>query len=132
MSTLIVDPHGSMLTPHFSVAEMSCHCCGLIHRGAATHLCEMLEMVRHLYGPLLVESGTRCQAYNETVGGVRDSAHLESMAADIHVSCDAARFTLIRTAMDCGFRRIGVAKSIVHLDTRDTTVPIMWTYYGGN
>lgn len=126
---IICDPQGSMLTPHFSLAEFRCPCCGLIHRGSALHVCEMLELMRTLIGPIHILSGTRCQAYNEAEGGVRDSAHLESMAVDVRVACDAARFMMVRTAMDCGFRRIGVAKSSLHLDTRETTVPLMWTYY---
>lgn len=126
MSTVL--PPGN-LTPHFKVAEMACKCCGLIHRAEAQQLCERLERVRLLVGPLFVLSGTRCQHQNELEGGVRDSAHLTSMAADIITNSDHRMFEIVRTAQACGFRRIGIAARSVHLDIRDTPFPLMWTYY---
>ena len=50
-----------------------------------TLLCSiLLEPARALLGvPLMVDSGFRCQALNEAVGGASNSAHLEGRAADL-------------------------------------------------
>lgn len=43
-----------------------------------------LDRIRSLYGgPVFVNSGFRSQAVNELVGGVKNSAHLQGLAADI-------------------------------------------------
>lgn len=45
---------------------------------------ELLEQVRELAGrPIVVSSGYRSQQLNAAVGGARDSAHLQGLAADI-------------------------------------------------
>jgi hypothetical protein len=47
----------------------------------------VLEQVRAAVGkPITVSSGYRCPALNAAVGGARDSAHLQGLAADINVS----------------------------------------------
>ena len=48
-------------------------------------LADVLEQVRHVLddGPVLVSSGYRCAALNRAVGGARNSAHLDGLAADL-------------------------------------------------
>ena len=47
-------------------------------------LARYLDLVREEYGkPIAVNSGFRSSAVNEKVGGVKNSAHLEGLAADI-------------------------------------------------
>lgn len=47
----------------------------------------VLEQVRAVVGrPVTISSGYRCPALNTAVGGARDSAHLQGLAADINVS----------------------------------------------
>ncbi|WP_343728530.1 D-Ala-D-Ala carboxypeptidase family metallohydrolase [Duganella sp.] len=47
----------------------------------------VLEQVRAAVGrPVTISSGYRCPALNTAVGGARDSAHLQGLAADINVS----------------------------------------------
>lgn len=49
-------------------------------------LAETLEQVRTLFGlPVHINSGYRCPALNKAVGGVRHSAHLAGLAADIRI-----------------------------------------------
>jgi hypothetical protein len=46
----------------------------------------VLEQVRAAVGrPITISSGYRCPALNVAVGGARDSAHLQGLAADINV-----------------------------------------------
>ena len=50
----------------------------------ATLCSELLEPARELLGvPLSVDSGFRCEALNEAVGGAKSSAHLDGRAADL-------------------------------------------------
>ena len=44
---------------------------------------QLLEPARLMVGPIIVNSGFRCEAVNRQVGGVRNSQHLVGQAADI-------------------------------------------------
>lgn len=48
-------------------------------------LCKQLEKIRFFSGPIIINSGVRCQAHNKRVGGVPNSQHLQGKAADIRV-----------------------------------------------
>ena len=50
-------------------------------------LAEMLEVIRTVTGPLIVNSGFRCVKLNIKVGGVATSQHCFGEAADIHMQC---------------------------------------------
>ena len=43
----------------------------------------LLEPARLIVGPIIINSGFRCEAVNRKVGGVRNSQHLVGQAADI-------------------------------------------------
>ena len=43
----------------------------------------LLEPARLMVGPIIINSGFRCEAVNRQVGGVRNSQHLVGQAADI-------------------------------------------------
>nr|WP_229265400.1 D-Ala-D-Ala carboxypeptidase family metallohydrolase [Duganella sp. 1224] len=64
----------------------------------------VLEQVRAAVGrPITVSSGYRCPALNTAVGGARDSAHLQGLAADINVSGMAPK-DLARTIIAAGIQ----------------------------
>ena len=44
---------------------------------------QLLEPARLLVGPIIINSGFRCEAVNRQVGGVSNSQHLLGQAADI-------------------------------------------------
>lgn len=89
------------LTEHFSLEEMmdspKAKKFGIENRATAEEinnlkrLCEkVLEPLRkHLGRPIHVNSGFRCKALNEIVGGAPRSYHLKGRAADIPWSQDA-------------------------------------------
>ena len=52
---------------------------------------QLLEPARLMVGPIIVNSGFRCEAVNRQVGGVRNSQHLVGQAADIRPK-DSAQF----------------------------------------
>ena len=49
------------------------------------------------------------------------------IAADIKVSGGAQRRLIVEKALELGFGGIGIAKTFVHVDIRETT-PVMWCY----
>lgn len=86
----------TQLTPHFSLEEMTRSATALRlnidNRPAAAHvanLCRLcinvLEPLRHRFGPLVVTSGYRSPQLNRAVGGVATSQHTRGEAADVRV-----------------------------------------------
>ena len=87
-----------------------------------------LDDLRHKCGfPFVVTSGFRSKDHSiektKKVGG----RHTRGDAADIQVTNGLQRMAIVSKALEHGFKGIGVAKSFVHLDTRDSE-PVMWTY----
>jgi hypothetical protein len=52
---------------------------------------QLLEPARLIVGPIIINSGFRCETVNTRVGGVRNSQHLIGQAADIRPK-DPAQF----------------------------------------
>lgn len=73
------------LSPHFSRSEFACKCgCGQDTVDAG--LLAVLEKVREHFGAsVTINSGNRCEAYNQRIGGAKASQHRLSRAADITV-----------------------------------------------
>ena len=46
---------------------------------------QLLEPARVIVGPIIINSGFRCEAVNRKVGGVRNSQHMTGQAADIRL-----------------------------------------------
>ena len=90
---------GTRLSPHFKLGEF-------LNLGKypeniptmqvvanLTYGChQLLEPARLLVGPIIVNSGFRCEAVNSKVGGVRNSQHIIGQAADIRPK-DPKQFT---------------------------------------
>ena len=53
-----------MITPNFSVSEMSCKC-GYGKHGIDEEFMRMLQELRNQVGPLRISSGFRCDAHNK-------------------------------------------------------------------
>jgi hypothetical protein len=83
------------LSEHFTLEEMThsdtANACGIDNTPSPeivinmTRLCSVLEHIRQICGnhPVTVTSGYRCEALNEEIGGVEDSAHRYGFGADI-------------------------------------------------
>ena len=76
--------------PNFRPAELHCKCNGQFCEGASPHpdrtrhLAWVLQQIRDDTGaPIHINSGYRCPAYNEQVGGSTQSYHMTGMAADL-------------------------------------------------
>lgn len=132
--------------PHFEIVKdnMACPCgCGFGSKESDFDelLMENLEHLRGMWAkPMHLNSVARCASYNEHVGGEHDSAHL----ADSEGKCRAADVSLITGSYDrkqfimdateAGFKRIGIAKTFVHIDVAAESgspkLPEGWWTYG--
>ena len=79
--------------------------------------------------PFEINSGYRTAYWNQVVGGAPNSAHLRGRAADIVCTNSGRRFEIIDGALALGFRRIGIARTFIHLDD-DPALPkrVLWLY----
>lgn len=81
-----------------------------------------------------INSGARSPSHNSKVGGVSNSSHKipTCKAVDIKVSTKSIRNHLVSVARDVGFKRIGVGRTFVHLDTDDLKSQyVAWGYPSG-
>ena len=105
---------------YFSIDEFECSETGenLVSVEFVTRLDELRELAGFGFN---ITSGYRSPLHSveaKKPGGI---------ACDIAVNGGNQRFTIIENALDLGFTGIGVAKTFVHVDTRQTT-PVIWSY----
>ena len=116
----------SQLSEHFYTKEFACRCCGEVY--VDPELIAKLEQARAIYGkPMRVNSGYRCKAHNEAVGGAGGSYHCKGQAVDISVSDGRDRYRMLRAFLDAGFNRIGLyAKGWMHVDVGQEPADVVW------
>lgn len=114
---------------YFKEAELRCKCgCGLC--AMAPEFVQRLDLARRMAAiPFHISSGYRCARHNEAVGGVRDSSHTLGRAVDIGVCDSPSRYKVIHGLLDVGFSRIGIGKSLIHVDDDPAKEPgVIWIY----
>jgi uncharacterized protein YcbK (DUF882 family) len=111
----------------FKREEFACQCaCGSNRIKEA--LIAKLDEARAIAGvPFKINSGFRCQLHNKAVGGAKTSRHLEGIAVDIHCSESIDRYKIINALFMTGFTGIGIAKTFIHADIRNTD-RFVWVY----
>ena len=89
-----------------------------------------LDDLRGVCGfPFIVTSGYRSPLHSIEAAKEKPGRHTFGNAADIAVSNGAERYAIVSNAIKLGvFRGIGVAKTFIHVDTRETDTPVIWTY----
>lgn len=120
--------------PHFTEEEFTCRCgCGTLTVNQG--FLERLERARvRAEVPFSVISGGRCPTHNAAEGGVDRSAHeatelKESCACDIAARGSRSRFIILKSLLDAGFTRIGIAETFIHVDEDVTKPPmVVWLY----
>jgi hypothetical protein len=114
--------------PHFSPRELACRCGEHLCHGEYWHdegFLDALEALRAAIGrPLVVNSGHRCEQWNASVGGARQSMR-RTIAVDLTLT-GHDRFALLTAAERLGFSGTGLARTFIHLDRR--AVPTRWYY----
>jgi len=110
---------------YFLAEEFACPCCG---KAEMKHsFMRELEALRlWLDEPMIINSGYRCPAHNETVVGSKSSKHMEGIAADVKTYNGRHQRRILDHALP-SFAGVGIAKTFVHLDTRSGAETI-WTY----
>ena len=78
---------------------------------------------------LKFSSGLRCDDCNAVAAGVKNSAHLRGKAVDIRIGDSVMRWKVLSSAVNIGFRRVGIGKTFIHLDL-DLNLPqdVVWLY----
>ena len=107
---------------HFKVKEFACKD-GSQVVFIDSYLVSILDILRNQVGkPVIINSGYRTPARNETVGGAKYSYHMRGMAADIRINGMTAKEIANKlnkiTPAGCG---IIVYNAWVHIDTRTKT-----------
>ena len=118
---------------YISQEEIACKCgCGLANMSADTIV--LFDSIRDELGhPLIINSGCRCAAQNSVVGGKVDSEHLpdeDGMCEAIDIACGNSvdRLAIVKTAIELGCKRIGIANTFIHIDTSESKKPAIWLY----
>ena len=118
--------------PHFQEKEFACKCCG--KGGIQEALSEKIEAARILAGmPFIINSGYRCtKNQNDLIArGISEptSSHPKGLAVDIKAEHSQQRWLIIDALLRAGFRRIGIAKTFVHVDIDDSKdLNLIWLY----
>ena len=91
----------------------------------------MLDALRAQAGiPLVLNSAYRSKEYEKNKGRSGNSAHTRGKAADIRCNASGNRYKIVKAALELGFKRIGVGKNYVHVDTdKSLTQEVIWHYY---
>ena len=96
---------------------------------------QMLDVARGIAGiPFKISSGYRTDEYNQSLSArgysaSPNSSHLKGEAADIVCKSSADRWTILTALQEAGFRRIGIAKTFIHVDNDSSkSEEVIWLY----
>ena len=79
--------------------------------------------------PFKINSAYRTPEHNAKIGGKPNSSHLKGLAVDISVTDSRQRFIVLQSLIQAGFKRIGVAKTFIHVDDdKDKDAEVVWLY----
>lgn len=117
------------MTPlqYFDISEFDCQETG--NNKMNPYFLDKLDNLRAACGfPFKVTSGYRDPAHSIEARKAVPGTHADGIAADIAIQDGAQRGLIVRKAIELGFKGIGVAKTFVHVDTRNSDQLIMWSY----
>lgn len=116
-----------MTLKYFDIDEFACSETG--ENEISYSFVTQLDALREACGfPFVITSGYRSTTHSSEVSKPNGPGqHCLGIAADIAVNGGAQRFILVKQALEMEFTGIGVAKSFIHIDQRETT-PMMWSY----
>lgn len=92
-------------------------------------LLERLDTARaYLGAPIRINSAYRSKEYELSHKRSGTSSHTKGLAVDISCNTSEYRLQLIKSLFRAGFRRIGVAKSFIHVDIDKSKPHSFWLY----
>lgn len=111
---------------YFDIKDFDCQETG--NNEMSNAFIRRLDALREVCGfPFYISSGYRDPTHSIEKAKKVPGKHSEGIAADIVVNGGAQRRQIVVHATAMGFGGVGVAKTFVHVDTRDTT-PVLWCY----
>src|SRR6056297_2228968 len=117
---------------HFDRAEFACKCgkCGLgLDDIDAIALGKLLSARARAGVPFVLNSAMRCERHNKKIGGSHTSSHLNGCAFDIACQDSVPRFKILGALLAADFKRIGIAKTFIHVDDdRGKPAGVAWIY----
>ena len=116
--------------PNFKASEFACKHTG--KHGMKPEFMAVLQSIRTDYGrSMSPTSGYRHPTHPTEARKQRsDGEHTRGMCADIACDNSRDRFDLVRIALKHGIKRIGIAKTFVHLGMGGPGLPenVIWEY----
>lgn len=115
------------MSKYFSEMELKCKCgCNQNHMSPVFML--RLDRAREESGiPWGIVSGYRCEKHDIEVKG--EGNHPTGEAVDIAANNSTTRFKVVTALLKMGFRRIGIAKTFIHVDSvEDRPQGVIWLY----
>lgn len=109
----------------FKEDELACPCCGACKMDGEL-MARLIKFRVAWAKPMYVTSGFRCMAHNAKIGSEPTSKHVTGQAVDVSV-IGSERYAFIRLAFKMGFNGIGIAKTFIHLDSREKPAAC-WLY----
>jgi hypothetical protein len=103
------------MSKYFSEDELRCKCgCGVCIMDS--EFLALMDEIREDVGePIGVVSGYRCPKHDAKCNN--DGNHPTGQAIDMAAALSRVRFKIVRAAIKRGIKRIGIAKTFLHLDT---------------
>ena len=115
-----------MTFKYFDISEFDCQETGKNHMSEG--FINKLDELREACGfPFTINSGYRDPSHSAERKKASTGTHSLGIAADIRIHNGADRYTIVQKALELGFTGIGVAKTFVHVDLREST-PVIWSY----
>lgn len=95
-----------------------------------TNFIKMLIEARRIASTAFyITSGYRTPNHNKSVGGVLNSSHMKGLAVDIKCNDSVKRSIIVKSLLEAGFTRIGIAKSFIHVDNDLSKAQnVIWVY----
>jgi zinc D-Ala-D-Ala carboxypeptidase len=111
---------------YFRIEEFNCQETG--ENEMQAEFIHKLDELRKACGfPFRITSGYRSPNHSIEKRKSKAGTHAQGIACDIAVSGGAQRYKIVSEAMRLGFTGVGVAKTFIHVDIRETT-PVVWEY----
>ncbi len=114
---------------YFNPDELVCKCgCGLYNFSPI--LLNYINFIRKKLGrALIAKSGCRCKPHNFKEGGTDTSDHLTGEGVDVRAIQSHTRFIILERAFELNIRRIGLAKTYIHLGINvNNPQEVFWIY----
>jgi zinc D-Ala-D-Ala carboxypeptidase len=113
---------------YFNEDEFKCKCgCG---KDVTTEVKQLADKARGISGvPWMITSGARCDAHNKKIGASSTSSHTVGYAIDVRATTSREKYLILKSMIEVGFNRIGVADTFIHGDIDPNKSPsVLWTY----